>query len=312
MSNELIQRCFFLLGPTASGKSELAVALAERIGGEIVGADAFQIYAELDLLSAKPSASLRARAPHHLIGEWPLAKSFDVAKYRTLALERIGKILERGRVPIVCGGTGLYVRSLTHGLADMPPADANLRAELEKEPLHLLVARLHALDPAARVDEKNPRRVIRALEVCLSSDRPFSAYRTEWDRDPGVRGAIVTRPHLNERIATRTAAMFSAGVVQEVATTRNIGPTAAQMLGLREIQGHLDGDLSRDECLQLIATATRQYAKRQLTWFRRERGYDWVEAGELGPTVDLLIRIFERPPETATEGQPSLTPPAAS
>jgi tRNA dimethylallyltransferase len=293
MPNDIVQRCFFLLGPTAAGKSEYAVELAERIGGEIIGADAFQVYAGLDILSAKPSSTLRARVPHHLIGEWPISKSFDVGRYRQLALERIRKVLDRGRVPIVCGGTGLYVRAVTHGLADLPPANQKLRGELEKEPLHLLVARLHALDPAAKVDEKNPRRVIRAIEICLGSDRPFSAHRTDWEKDPCVRGAIVTRQYLNERIATRTAAMFAAGVVKEVAAARDVGPTASQMLGLREIQGHLDGDLSLEECMQLIATATRQYAKRQLTWFRRERGYTWIDVPHGASPVEELVRLAQ-------------------
>jgi tRNA dimethylallyltransferase len=296
MSSESIQRCFFVLGPTAVGKSELAVALAERMGGEIVGADAFQIYAGLDILSAKPPPTLRARAAHHLIGEWPAAKAFDVGKYHALATQRIEKIVERGRVPVVCGGTGLYVRALTHGLADLPPADPILREELEKEPLPKLVARLRALDPHARVDEQNPRRVIRALEICLRSDRPFSAHRAEWEQTPPVRGVILDRPRsfLNERIATRTTAMFHAGVVEEVAAAPELGPTAGQMLGLREIRAHLAGEMTREQCILAIATATRQYAKRQMTWFRRERGYEWINLQSCAAPVEEMMRMAER------------------
>lgn len=286
-----------MLGPTAVGKSDLAVALAERIGGEIVGADAFQIYAGLDILSAKPSAELRARVPHHLIGEIPLTEAFDVAQYRAMAMQRAHEIAGRGKVPIICGGAGMYVRALTHGLAETPPSDPALRDELGREPLEALVSRLRALDPEAVVDEKNPRRVIRALEVCLLSGRPFSSFREEWATDPAVRGVVLTRPResLNARIEQRTAAMFREGVVEEVAASGNLGPTAAQMLGLREIRAFIAGEISQKECESRVAQATRQYAKRQLTWFRRERGYTWLdlEAGE--DAIPAMQRLAEAP-----------------
>ena len=295
MSADLIQQCFFLLGPTAVGKTELAVSLAEHIGGEIVGADAFQVYQGLDLLSAKPSPAQQARVPHHLVGEIPLSQAFDVAQYRALAVPRMAAILERGRIPIICGGTGMYVRALTHGLAELPPADSTLRAELEKESLPTLVARLRELDPAACVDEKNPRRVIRALEVCLLSGRPFSASRAEWKNEPPVHGVILDRPReqLLERIAARTQGLFAAGVVEEVAATGDVGPTAAQMLGLREIRALLAGSLTRAQCVEAITIATRQYAKRQLTWFRRERAYAWVDLARTANPLEDLVRLAE-------------------
>ena len=271
---------FFLLGPTAIGKSELAVQLAERIGGEIVGADAFQIYEGLDILSAKPSAALRARVPHHLIGEVPLSRSFDVAAYRTAALERIADIAGRGAIPIICGGAGLYARALTHGLSDdMPVADAALRASLENEPLPVLVERLRALDPAGTVDVQNRRRVVRALEVCIATGQPFSSFRKEWDTEPAVRGVILSRPRaeLIARIEQRTEAMFASGVLAEVAEAKVVGFTAEQMLGLREIRSHIAGDLSLTSCKTAINIGTRQYAKRQATWFRRERQYTWMD-----------------------------------
>ncbi len=293
MSTDLIQRCFFLLGPTAVGKSDLAVALAERVGGEIVGADAFQVYEGLDVLSAKPSLELRRRVPHHLVGEIPLTQSFDVAQYRARALPCLAAILARGRVPIVCGGTGLYIRALTHGLADLPPADPALRAELEREPLSALVTRLRSLDPDAHVDEKNPRRVIRALEVCLRTGRPFSAQRAEWGQEPILHGAILVRPResMLERIAARTLAMFVAGVAEEVAAVGTVGPTAEQMLGLREIRALLAGECTREQAAEAITTATRRYAKRQLTWFRRERAYAWLDLAQTPHPVDDLAKL---------------------
>ena len=284
---------FFLLGPTAAGKSELAVQLAERIGGEIVGADAFQIYEGLDILSAKPSAALRARVPHHLIGEVPLSRSFDVAAYRTAALERIADIAGRGAIPIICGGAGLYARALTHGLSDdMPVADPALRASLENEPLPVIVERLRALDPAGTVDEKNRRRVVRALEVCIATGQPFSSFRKEWDTEPTVRGVILSRPRaeLLARIEQRTEAMFSSGVVAEVAEAKVVGFTAEQMLGLREIRSHIAGDLSLTSCKTAINIGTRQYAKRQATWFRRERQYTWMNlSAEPEPLRRLVL-----------------------
>ncbi len=271
---------FFLLGPTAVGKSELAVELAERVGGEIVGADAFQIYDGLDILSAKPDAALRARVPHHLIGEVPLSTSYDVATYRDAALERITDIAARGAVPILCGGAGLYLRALTQGFSDdLPMADAALRALLESEPLIALVERLRGLDPDATVDEKNRRRVVRALEVCILSGKPFSSFRKEWSDAPTVRGVILSRPReeLIRRIEERTEAMFAAGVVAEVRATTGVGATAAQMLGLRDIRSHIAGEIPLAECKAALAVATRQYAKRQATWFRRERGFPWMD-----------------------------------
>ena len=268
-------RSFLILGPTAAGKSDFAVAVAERCDGEIVSADAFQIYASLDLLTAKPSAELRARVPHHLIGEVPLRESWDVARWLDAARCRIAKIHARGRMAIVVGGTGLYIRTLTRGLAELPPASPSLRAELTPQPLAELQRRLAELDPesARRIDLQNPRRIIRALEVCILTGRPFSSFREQWSGTPsGWRGIVLTRDRaeLYARIDRRTEEMFAAGVVEEVRDAGEIGATAAQTLGLREIRAHLAGELTKAECVAAIQQATRRYAKRQLTWFRRD------------------------------------------
>ncbi len=289
---------FFLLGPTAVGKSAFAVEFAQRIGGEIVGADAFQIYAGLDLLSAKPPPDLRARVPHLLVSEVPLTTSFDVAQWLARAREAIAAITARGRVPVICGGTGLYIRALTHGLAPLPGADATLRASLEKEPLPTLIARLLALDPVSTVDLRNPRRVIRALEVCLLTGRPFSSFRTEWTGEIAPRGFIFTRARdeLHAAIHARTAAMFAAGVIDEVAAMSEVGevgPTAEKMIGLAEIRDHLAGKITRDACMETIRQATRQYARRQLTWFRKERSFEWIDLSATPDPIALLLRDFQ-------------------
>jgi len=286
---------FFLLGPTAVGKSRLAVEFAEHVGGEIVGADAFQIYTGLDILSAKPPAELRARVPHHLIGEVPLTAPFDVAQWLARARESIVAIAARGRVPVVCGGTGLYIRALTHGLAPLPGADVALRASLEMEPLPALAGRLLALDPASTVDMRNPRRVIRALEVCLLTGRPFSSFRTEWSGDIAPRGFVLTRSRdeLHAAVRARTDGMFTAGVIEEVATAGEVGSTAAQMLGLADIREHLAGKITRNECVDAICRATCQYARRQLTWFRRERGFAWIDLSVTPNPLAILLREFQ-------------------
>jgi len=286
---------FIVAGPTAVGKSDIAVAVAERCDGEIVSADAFQIYRGLDILTAKPSCELRARVPHHLLGEIPLTQSFDVAQYLTLARERIAEILARGHIPIIVGGTGMYLRALMRGLADLPSADTRLRAELEARPLAELQRQLAKLDSegATRIDLQNPRRVIRALEVCLLTGRPFSSFREQWTAESAsCRGVVLTldRDTLHARIERRTAAMFAAGVTEEVAQCGELGLTAGQVLGLREVRAHMRGEMSRAECIAAVAQATRQYAKRQMTWFSREQALEMIGLSSL-PTGDLINRL---------------------
>jgi len=290
MSDAASESPFLIIGPTAAGKSSLAVEFAERIGGEIVSADAFQVYSGLDILSAKPASDLRSRVPHHIVGEVSLTASFDAGQWRSRATRCIAEIAARGRTPVVCGGTGLYIRALTHGLAELPPADPALRASLEREPLSALAVRLRSLDPAGIVDMKNPRRVIRALEVCILTGQPFSSFRDGWKSESPIRGVILTRDRaqLHARINARTLSMFESGVVEEVAATGETGPTASQMLGLREIRELLAGRLPLPECVENIQRATRNYARRQITWFRKERGCQWIDLTEAAdPIADL-------------------------
>ena len=281
----------YLVGPTAVGKSALAVAVAERLSAEIVGADAFQVYAGLDLLTAKPSPAERARVPHHLVGVVPPEESFSVARYLELARPCLADIARRGRLALVVGGTGLYVRALTDGLAPLPPARPELRAELAALDLSALWARLRALDPAGAetVDRANPRRLVRAIEIVETTGRPLAEHRTGWaargenrrppgEPPPAPRGFLVNcpRPELHARIARRTAAMFAGGVVEEVCAfpAENIGPTLRQALGLADLQAVGRGELSVGVARERLEAGTRQYAKRQLTWFRRDPGWE--------------------------------------
>ena len=184
-----MRRAFFIVGPTATGKSELAADVAGEIGAEIVSADAFQIYRGLDLLTAKPDASTLAKAPHHLIGTAPLHEEMNAEKYRCAATRAIDEINSRGKLAMVVGGSGLYIRALTHGLAPVPETDRRLREKLNAMRLDELYAQLIEFDPEAaqKIDTKNRRRVARALEICLLTGKRASAQRERWARDAGNR-----------------------------------------------------------------------------------------------------------------------------
>lgn len=271
----------FLCGPTASGKSSVALALAEALDGEIVNADAFQLYRGLEVITAAPSAQEQTLAPHHLYGIADPSASHDAASYLSLATPVIDEIASRGRLPIVVGGSGLYLKFLTHGPSPLPPADPALRRELEKQALPDLYARLQELDPegAARIDPQNPHYVQRALEICLLTGQAASVLRDSFDTvdESTLRGVLLQweRPTLHQRIALRTEQMLSQGALEEVAQLTKISPTTTKAIGIREIQAHLSGESTLDQCAEKIATATRQYAKRQESWFRREK---WLHA----------------------------------
>ena len=274
----------YLCGTTASGKTALALALAEAVGGEIVNGDAFQLYHGLEILTAAPGEEERNRCPHHLFGVIDPHDSMDAAKYAGMAQVVIDEILARGKRPIVVGGSGLYLKFLTHGVAEAPPADEKIRAELEALPVEEVYRRLQHLDPeeAARQNPGNHRHVSRALEICLITGGKASALRrnfAETERSKELFGVVLSWPReiLAERIAARTQAMFEAGVVAEVEALPPGATTVRQAIGVREIEGYLRGELSRAECEERIVISTRQYAKRQRNWFRRE---DWLKPVE--------------------------------
>ena len=213
-----MRRTFFIVGPTATGKSELAADVASKIGAEIVSADAFQVYRGLDLLTAKPDASTLTMAPHHLIGTTPVDEEMNAEKYRRAASQAIDEIHSRGKLAIVVGGSGLYIKALTHGLAAAPGADPKLREKLNAMSLDELHAQLIELDPEAvgTVDVKNRRRVLRALEICLLTGKPVAASLYEAQR-PDVMAAVTgvfvfrDRAELYARINQRVEAMFGNG-----------------------------------------------------------------------------------------------------
>lgn len=263
-------------GPTASGKTALALSVALKIGGAIVNADAFQLYAGLPILTAQPTPEQFDAAPHHLFGEIPLHVPVDAAAYARLARERIRSCWRLGCPPILVGGSGLYLRAVIRGLADgLPPPDPGLRAKLEGRPLSELCAELAGLDPesAQTIDLQNPRRVIRALEVCLLTGKTFSSFRVTPEPGASPAGIWLTLPReeLHARIALRASKLFDAGVGAEVrAAIPLLGPTARQVIGIQQVSSALSGEVSPQDATKKIIEATRQYARRQETWFRKE------------------------------------------
>jgi len=276
-------RAFFIVGPTATGKSELAADVAREVGAEIVSADAFQIYCGLDPLTAKPELSTLAKAPHHLIGTVPFTAEMNADKFRRLASHAIEEVNSRGKLAIVVGGSGLYIKALTHGLAPLPESDPKLREKLNAMSLDNLRAQLVELDPEAakKIDIKNRRRLVRALEICLITGKPASEVvaRVGDSGRPGpiirTKGVFVFRDRneLYQRINQRVEIMFARGVIEEVRAAAVTSATASQMIGLREIRELLAGKKSLPQCIAEIQQATRRYAKRQLTWFRRQSNF---------------------------------------
>jgi tRNA dimethylallyltransferase len=282
-------RLLLLAGPTAVGKSAIALLLAEKLGGEIVSVDSMQVYRGLDIGTAKASRADRARVPHHLIDVVEVSEPFDAAQFVRLASQAVADIESRGRLPILCGGTGLYFKAFLEGLGQAPPADAALRAVLQATPLPELLRELAERDPATyeRIDRQNPRRVIRALEVIRLTGKPFSAQRADWAHAPRTThhavhclGFARSAADLRQRIEARVDAMFRQGWVAETEQLLKRGlaqnQTAMQALGYRQIVEHLRGERSLPDTIDLVKVRTRQFAKRQMTWFRRQLQLTWI------------------------------------
>jgi tRNA dimethylallyltransferase len=277
----------FIAGPTAAGKSEIALALAEKIGGEIISVDSMQVYRGLDIGTAKPDAATQKKIRHHLIDVCDLTEPFDAAKFVQLAKQAVAEIQSRKKIPIFCGGTGLYFKAYLDGLGDAPPANPKLRAELEATPLEELLKELLERDPAAyeKIDKKNPRRVIRALEVIRTTGKSFSSQRANWPVHAAGQGTLYlfTRSagDLHRRINARVDEMFRRGLAEETRELLKHGleenKTAMQSIGYRQVVEHLRGRHALPETIELVKIRTRQFAKRQLTWFRRHGNGGWTE-----------------------------------
>jgi tRNA dimethylallyltransferase len=306
-SNEVHARMLCLAGATATGKSEVALLLAERLGGEIISVDSMQVYRGLDIGTAKPGQDERRRVPHHLIDVAALDETFDAARFARLAQEAVREIHTCGRVPILCGGTGLYFKAFLEGLGDAPPADAVLRAELKAAPMAELLRELEERDPVAfeKIDRQNPRRVIRALEVIRLTGKPFSSQRADWAASPSTLnpqpstfiGITRETADLHARINARVDLMFRRGLVEEVRELLKRGlaenRTAMQAIGYRQVVEHLRGERKLPETIELVKIRTRQFAKRQMTWFRRQTQLNWLAVQPEETAEGVVRRIIE-------------------
>lgn len=284
------QRLVCLVGPTATGKTALALELAAALGGEIVSADSRQVYRGLDIGTAKPSAAERARVPHHCLDLAEPEESYDAARFRAAGSAALHGVQARGRAAIVAGGTGLWLRVLLRGLCAAPPRAPALRAALRALAARCGVPELHRhlllLDPlaAARIHPHDGVRLERALEVAFASGRRLSDWQAahgfaEAPYDALVIGLDVPPAELERRIAARAEGMVRAGFADEVRALRTRGvPDAAPAwasVGYRELRAHVDGACDLDAALGALVTATRRFAKRQRTWFRAEPGIVW-------------------------------------
>jgi tRNA dimethylallyltransferase len=294
-------------GPTAVGKTALALALGQHYPLEVISADSRQVYRLMDIGTAKPSAAERAALPHHLLDvAWP-DEPFDAARYAQLAAAAIDEVLARGRIPVLVGGTGLYIRVLTEGLANVPAADPGLRTALQVQAAAAgapaMHRRLAAVDPeaAAKLHPNDLVRIVRALEVFELTGQPLSARQ----RDHGFRtrryrllkiGLNLERVTLYQRIDQRAAEMLTAGLIEETELLLAAGYSAdlksLQTIGYREAVRLLRGEISREQALAELQLATRRYAKRQLTWFRADAEMIWVDSLRESDKIQMLIDQF--------------------
>ncbi len=283
----------------------MALALAEKIGGEIISVDSMQVYRGLDIGTAKPTAEERARVPHHLIDVCDLREAFDAAQFVQRAQKAVAEIQARGRTPIFCGGTGLYFKAFLEGLGEAPPSSEALRAELYAVPLQQLVDELRERDPATfeKIDRQNPRRVVRAIEVIRLTGKKFSEQRAAWDAASRIthhasRVICFTRApdDLRNRINLRVDEMFSRGLVEETRHLLGHGLAenkfAMQAIGYRQVVEHLRGERGLAETIELVKSRTRQFAKRQLTWFRRHGNCEWIELKPDEAVGETLTKIL--------------------
>ena len=296
-----------VVGPTASGKSDLGIALAKRFGGEVVNVDSMQLYKGMSIGTAKLAPEERGGVPHHLLDIWPVTKTASVAEYQALAVDTVEELLARGKVPILVGGSMLYVQSLIDAWT-FPPTDPAVRKKYEKRRQAIgtdaLHAELAAIDPeAARIiEDKDPRRTVRALEVIELTGKPFRASQPPKNAPPrwGTRmlGLRTNAEWLNPRIALRAERMFASGLIKEVEAlvgeglTRN--STAGRAIGYAQVLDMLAGTLTREEAEEQTITGTRRYVRRQRSWFNRDPRIAWLDA-TAGATLAQALAALETP-----------------
>jgi len=315
--NETQLPVVLVLGPTAGGKTRLAIDLAKALDGECICADSMQVYRGMDIGTAKPTAAEQAEVPHHLLDlVEPDDERFSVDVWLNLAETAIAEIRARARYPVVVGGTNLYIQALLAGLCDAPAADPVRRAALQALDDAALRARLETADPASaeRIHPNDRRRTIRAIEVFEATGRPLSDLQREWIRGPGrsdVRIIGLTWPveAINRRINARVRTMVAAGLVDEVRglwAGGRLGRQAREALGYKQVIEHLEGRCDLDEAIEQIKIRTRRFAKQQRTWLRRFRAHPastWIEVADSGTKdiADTVLTSLRSDPESPVE-----------
>ena len=277
-----------IVGPTGSGKSDLAIEIAERYGAPIISTDSRQFYRGIPIGTAQPDAEQLQRVEHHFIASHDLKQEFNCGAYETEALAKLEELYLKHDVVVAVGGSGLYIKALCEGMDSLPEAELELREELARrlhsEGLESLCEELRQRDPAyyEEVDRNNPARVLRALEVCISTGLPYSSMRTGEKRQRPFNiiklGIDMERERLYERINRRVDVMMQMGLEQEARAVYHLRTlNSLQTVGYREMFDYFDGTISRDEAIELIKRNSRRYAKRQMTWFRRDEEIKWVD-----------------------------------
>ncbi len=277
-----------ILGPTGVGKTGASILLARRLATEIISADSMQIYRGMDIGTAKPHAEIREEVRHHMIDIVNPTESYSVGQYLETVVPIIERLHERGRLPCIVGGTGLYITALSRGLFRGPPADQTLRDEMlsmERNERGILYSHLRDMDPATaeKVNRNDARRIIRALEVCINTKSRMSSMQKMFTKPLPYEfikiGLKRDRSELYRIIEERVDGMIASGLIQEVSTIVAMNPdrTPLQAIGYKEIAEYLSGSISREEAIRLVKRNTKRYAKRQLTWFRKDPAIHWVD-----------------------------------
>jgi tRNA dimethylallyltransferase len=299
-------KIIFLVGPTAVGKSEVSIYLARKIKGEIISCDSMQIYKGMDIITSKPYASVLKRTPHHLISVIPADKEYNVSRYRKDALKKVINILKRGRVPVLVGGTGLYMSILIDGIFEQSVQDDTFRKKMyalsAKNGSPYLHSRLKEIDPdsAKRIHPNDAKRIIRALEVYEATGKPISVLQKERrglkdDFDVRVFCLNMQRDKLYKRIDERVDRMFRQGLVDEVKrlSRKRLSKTASCAIGIKELSGYLEGAYDLEEARRLMQRNSRRYAKRQLTWFRKDKRIKWINIKYEDRPQEIAARIWK-------------------
>ncbi len=307
LTQEAVKKIIFIVGPTAVGKTAVGALVCRRISGEVVSCDSMQVYDGVDVLSNKPSRDERKEVLHHLIGHVPLSEEYDVVRYRQQALRCIEEIFNRGKIPVVVGGTGMYVKVLLDGIFDAGPVSRwvgwSLKCQARLRGTAFMHRKLQQVDPKAaqKIHPNDLRRIIRGLEIFQATGKPISQWQEKreglWGHyDIRIFGLDMDRTALYQRIDRRVDDMFERNAVQEVSYLRDIhwSRTAKAVIGVREVLNYLSGAWGLERAKEEIKKNSRHLAKRQLTWFRAEKRVEWVMVGPQEDASAVAQKIIEK------------------